>query len=208
MDESKRIVVDIDGVVARGGKPYPDCVPYPEAVRCLRLLKEAGYVLVMQTARYMAQFCGDQEMAIAAGRPELVEWLDKYEVPYDEVYLGKASGFIYLDDRAFKLQSDLGAGEWTRLMNHLGQGELNAIAGGDVVELKSGGPSMTVTGFDKGRVTVSYFDLEGELIETNFPPDSLSVTERRWEGLTEEEVSRAAAQEEDEDSVDEDDEDD
>jgi uncharacterized protein YodC (DUF2158 family) len=44
---------------------------------------------------------------------------------------------------------------------------------GDVVQLKSGGPQMTVTGMAHLYVGCSYFKADGMLVDSNFPPDAL-----------------------------------
>jgi uncharacterized protein YodC (DUF2158 family) len=44
---------------------------------------------------------------------------------------------------------------------------------GDVVQLKSGGPHMTVTALHPFYVTAAYFDNDNRLTDSNFPPDAL-----------------------------------
>ncbi len=34
-----------------------------------------------------------------------LEWLDRYEIEYDEIYFGKPNAQIYLDDRALRFTS-------------------------------------------------------------------------------------------------------
>lgn len=210
MTTVKRIAFDVDGVVSHSTRPYRECEPYTEAVRCIRLLKEAGMLIYYFTARGMDKYGQNQQKAREAHEQELIDWLAKWDIPNDGVFMGKPACDIYLDDKGMRLQSDLGAGEWTRLMQYLGEDDANMLRVGDVVELKSGGPSMTIIGIDKGLTAVRYFDMDQELIETTFPAGSLSVTERRWEGLTDDEVARAISEEDDESDTDtdEDDEDD
>jgi len=52
-----------------------------------------------------------------------------------------------------------------------------AFAVGDVVQLKSGGPKMTVTGSYSLYVRCNYFDNDGRLFDSNFPPDALNKVE-------------------------------
>jgi uncharacterized protein YodC (DUF2158 family) len=49
-----------------------------------------------------------------------------------------------------------------------------AFAVGDVVQLKSGGPKMTVTGSYSLYVRCNYFDNDGRLFDSSFPPDALT----------------------------------
>ena len=34
-----------------------------------------------------------------------LNWLEKYEIPYDEIYFGKPNGQIYIDDRALRFST-------------------------------------------------------------------------------------------------------
>jgi capsule biosynthesis phosphatase len=120
--EQPRICFDVDGVIAdhREQEHYKDRKPYPGVADRLRRLKEAGYFLVLQTARYMHQTGGSQIDAEVLGLKELQVWCDKYGIPYDEIYLGKASAVMYVDDRAFRLRSDRGESDWNVLFGKLG----------------------------------------------------------------------------------------
>lgn len=115
------ICFDVDGLIAdhRGGKPYCERVPYPWVVKRLTALKQAGYYIRLQTARYMKRCDGEQERAHEAGYYELKVWTDKYGIPYDELYLGKCSAMMYVDDRGFRLRSDDGEEGWNRLFEEL-----------------------------------------------------------------------------------------
>lgn len=109
-----RICFDVDGVIAdhAGDLPYVDRQPYPWVAQKIRDLKEAGHVIIFCTARYMRLFDGDQESAAHAGRYQLIRWLEKHGIPYDEIYLGKPSADLYVDDKAVRIESDLGKTAW------------------------------------------------------------------------------------------------
>lgn len=114
-----RICIDIDGVVADPGdpwRPYHEREPYPHAVEYVRKLRERGAVIVFQTARYMGRCEGNQARAHDKGYSELVGWLDKHGIPYDEVYLGKVSADYYLDDRAVPVRSANGNSDWEHVL--------------------------------------------------------------------------------------------
>jgi capsule biosynthesis phosphatase len=102
---NQRICFDVDGVIADDdGQPsYPGRRPFPQALCAMGLLKQLGNTIIIHTARYMRRFCGDQQRAHAAGYWELVRWLDQHHVPYDEIYLGKPSADLYIDDRGKQL---------------------------------------------------------------------------------------------------------
>jgi uncharacterized HAD superfamily protein len=50
------------------------------------------------------------EVIILTGRPESTrkttkEWLQKYNIPYDEIYFGKPSADYYVDDKGYRLEN-------------------------------------------------------------------------------------------------------
>lgn len=100
-----RIVIDIDGTISelkRGTQTYSDVRPNHEAVEKIKKLKEDGHYIILQTARHMKTCNGDQGKVFAkVGKPTL-DWLDKYEIPYDEIHFGKPNADIYIDDLAHR----------------------------------------------------------------------------------------------------------
>jgi len=113
----RTVCFDVDGVLCDHRDqsiPYEERPPYPKAVAILQALKAAGCRLHIQTARYMQKHDGNQGKARDSGWMELRWWLDKHAIPYDEVYMGKASAHIYADDRGCRVESDKGIIDWTR----------------------------------------------------------------------------------------------
>jgi uncharacterized HAD superfamily protein len=94
-----RAVVDIDGVIATGGKEvyskeagwaYEKCVPIHEGVAMLRRFRRNGVEIKLHTARWESD------------REKTEKWLEKYDIPYDSLRMGKPSGDIYIDDRGYR----------------------------------------------------------------------------------------------------------
>lgn len=119
-DAEKRICFDIDGVLAIEEGDYGSRVPYEGVVEKLNKLTDEGLSIVYQTARYMQKYNGNQEQCIWAGRSELYSWLEKYNFPLGEIYMGKCSATIYVDDKGFQLRSSKGNIDWDRLFSQLG----------------------------------------------------------------------------------------
>lgn len=118
-DDPVRVCFDVDGLIAddQGLLPYPDRKPYPwvpEAMRKMRA-SASGIRIIIQTARYMRQCAGVQKNAHHAGHFELVDWLDRWGIPHDEVYMGKCSADIYADDRGCRVNSNEGQDSWLAL---------------------------------------------------------------------------------------------
>lgn len=102
----KRLVVDLDGTITLGNtSDYRNVLPNMEVIEKLRLYREQGYEIVIQTARNMRTFEGNLGKINIHTLPIITEWLDRHEVPYDEIHVGKPwCGFdgFYVDDRAVR----------------------------------------------------------------------------------------------------------
>jgi len=103
-----RICIDIDGTIAelrKKGEGYSEVSPKEGAVETLKKLNEEGHYIILYTARNMETFLGNLGKINAVQGPILYEWLRKYEIPYDEVYFGKPSADVYIDDKAIKFET-------------------------------------------------------------------------------------------------------
>ena len=101
-------VFDIDGTICKikgKGERYEDLVPYPEIVQKMRYYKEQGAKIILYTSRNMNSYNGNLGMINAHTAPILLEWLKKWDIPYDEIVYGKVwpghKGF-YVDDRTIR----------------------------------------------------------------------------------------------------------
>ncbi len=102
------IVMDVDGTlcpIKGSADSYADLQPYRQMVDRLRQLRAAGYYVILQTSRNMRSYEGNVGLINAQMLPGLVSWLDRHEVPYDEIHVAKpwagSSGF-YVDDRSVR----------------------------------------------------------------------------------------------------------
>lgn len=106
--EEKCIVVDIDGTICpvKGSdEEYDGLRPHNEILAKLREYRASGYYIILYTSRNMRTYGGNMGLIMANTAKSLFTWLDRHEVPYDEIHFGKpwASrvGF-YVDDRAIR----------------------------------------------------------------------------------------------------------
>ena len=71
----------------------------------IRYYKEHGAKIVLFTSRNMNSYQGNIGLINAHTAKVLLNWLDKWEIPYDEIIYGKPwpghEGF-YVDDRAVR----------------------------------------------------------------------------------------------------------
>ena len=108
IQEGKVLVMDVDGTICatkQAGESYADLVPDAEMVERMRWYREQGFHLVLQTSRRMRSYGGNVGLINVHMLPELIAWLDRHEIPYDEIHVGKPwagrEGF-YVDDRAVR----------------------------------------------------------------------------------------------------------
>jgi capsule biosynthesis phosphatase len=114
-DVKLRLCFDVDGLIAQeeGNKPYEGREPHAYSVAQIRLLKAAGHTIIFQTARGMSQHGGVLETKTRrAYMAVLMDWLTQHKVPYDEVYTGKASADMYMDDRGCRVRGSEGSIDW------------------------------------------------------------------------------------------------
>ena len=98
-------MIDLDGTIAelkKDGQTYADVRVNEGAVEKLRDLKAHGHYIIIQTARHMKTCDGNQGKVVAKIGKITLDWLEKNNIPYDEVYFGKPYTDIYIDDLAHK----------------------------------------------------------------------------------------------------------
>ncbi len=108
MYEDLTFVFDVDGTICPIKKEYEryeDIVPYKEMVDRIREYKAGGAKIILLTSRNMNSYKGNIGLINAKTAKILLQWLDKWEIPYDEIIYGKPwpghHGF-YVDDRTVR----------------------------------------------------------------------------------------------------------
>ena len=108
MYEGLTFCFDIDGTlcpIKKKDEDYIDLVPFKEMVDKLKEYKEGGAKIVLFTSRNMNSYGGNIGLINANTAKVLLKWLDKWEIPYDEIIYGKPwpghKGF-YVDDRTVR----------------------------------------------------------------------------------------------------------
>ncbi len=107
-------VFDVDGTICplkRKDERYEDLVPYPEMVEKIREYKAEGARIVILTSRNMKTYQNNIGLINANTAKVMLEWLDKWGIPYDEIIYGKPWAGIhgfYVDDRTVRPDEFLG----------------------------------------------------------------------------------------------------
>jgi capsule biosynthesis phosphatase len=103
----KRLIFDLDGTLTidQVTTDYSNKLPKIEMISRLREYKALGFQIIIMTARNMRTHNNSVGLINAKTLPIIIEWLNRHEVPYDEIHVGKpwcgTEGF-YIDDKAIR----------------------------------------------------------------------------------------------------------
>lgn len=108
MFEKCSFILDIDGTICpvkESGERYEDLRPYPDIVEKMRYYHDNGARIVLFTSRNMNSYQGNIGLINKYTARVLSEWLERWDIPYDEIIYGKPwpghDGF-YVDDRTVR----------------------------------------------------------------------------------------------------------
>lgn len=102
----KNIVIDIDKTLTLGDiKDYSSVSPNLQVIEKLKEYKNNGFNIILFTSRNMRSHNNNIGKITAKTLPVIFKWLEKHQVPFDEIYVGKPwcghEGF-YVDDKAIR----------------------------------------------------------------------------------------------------------
>lgn len=103
VDKVKRKVVciDLDGTICKQqgfGDGFIEGEPKLSVKEALNGFKKAGYKIIILTVRLNPSFGGDIEWK----KNRIIAWMNKYELPFDEITNNKPSATLYIDNKAVK----------------------------------------------------------------------------------------------------------
>lgn len=108
MYEEYTFIFDIDGTICpikKKEEKYEDLIPYDNIVNKIRYYKNEGAKIILFTSRNMKTYNGNLGLINKNTAKILMEWLEKWNIPYDEIFYGKPwpgnKGF-YVDDRSIR----------------------------------------------------------------------------------------------------------
>ncbi|MFC5469742.1 HAD-IIIC family phosphatase [Cohnella suwonensis] len=106
--EENVLVMDIDGTICENKKEhqsYLDLRPKYDVLDKLREYRQRGFYIILYSSRQMRTYKGNVGKINANTAKTLFQWLDKHDIPYDEIHFGKPwcgrNGF-YVDDKAIR----------------------------------------------------------------------------------------------------------
>lgn len=109
-DEELRFCFDLDNTLVTYPKvkgDYTTVEPINQTISYLKFLKENGHTIIIYTARRMKTHGGNVGKVVQDIASITIETLNKFEIPYDELYFGKPYANYYVDDLAIKSYDEL-----------------------------------------------------------------------------------------------------
>ncbi|WP_394261568.1 HAD-IIIC family phosphatase [Moraxella boevrei] len=102
----KRLIFDLDDTICttKNGD-YKNSIPNNDLIKKMQEYHKQGFEIVISTSRNMRSYEGNLGKINKNTLPIIIEWLDKHDVPYDEIYMAKPwCGFegFYIDDKAIR----------------------------------------------------------------------------------------------------------
>ena len=102
----KRLIVDLDNTISYTIKgDYVNSKPIEQTINMLRKYHDEGWEIVINSSRNMRTYDANVGKINIYTLPNIIDWLNKYNVPYDEIIVGKPwcgyDGF-YIDDKAIR----------------------------------------------------------------------------------------------------------
>lgn len=102
-----RICIDLDGTICeirKVGESYSDILPKKGVKEIIDNLKKNGHIIVIYTARNMnTQGHNIGKVLKNVGKVTL-DWLEKYQIQYDEIFFGKPNADLIIDDRCIRFE--------------------------------------------------------------------------------------------------------
>ena len=103
---ANKLVVDLDDTLSYTiNGDYENSKPIVPVIEMLKKYKEEGFQIVIHSSRQMRTYNGQLGKININTLPNIINWLTKHNVPYDEIIVGKPwcgyDGF-YIDDKAIR----------------------------------------------------------------------------------------------------------
>lgn len=108
--ENMRFCFDLDNTLVTYPKisgDYSTVEPIEKTINFVKYLKNFGHTIIIHTARRMKTHKGNVGGLIADIGKVTIDTLEKFGIPYDELYFGKPHADFYIDDNAVSAFDDL-----------------------------------------------------------------------------------------------------
>tara|TARA_B100001175_G_C19179112_1_gene481234 strand:+ start:105 stop:431 length:327 start_codon:yes stop_codon:yes gene_type:complete len=102
-----RLCFDLDGTLCTNTYgDYENAEPIISAIKKVNKLYDEGHYIMIFTARYMGKFQGDVKKVYDFGYETTKKQLEKWNIQYHELLLGKPEFDIVIDDKNHNFDND------------------------------------------------------------------------------------------------------
>lgn len=106
LNNIKKLIVDLDDTISVTEKgDYVNSKPIGKTVELLKRYQKEGFQIIIHSSRQMRTYEGNVGKINIYTLPNIIDWLRKNDVPFDEVIVGKPwCGFegFYIDDKSIR----------------------------------------------------------------------------------------------------------
>ncbi len=103
---NNKIIIDLDDTIcSTKNGDYENSIPKEKVVKKIKEYKNLGFEIIIYTSRNMRTYKSNVDLIKANTLPIIIRWLEKFDVPYDEIIVGKpwpSFGGFYVDDKAIR----------------------------------------------------------------------------------------------------------
>ena len=103
---NNKIIIDLDDTIcSTKNGDYENSIPKEKVIKKIKEYKNLGFEIIIYTSRNMRTFKGNVDLIKANTLPIIIKWLEKFDVPYDQIIVGKpwpSFGGFYVDDKAIR----------------------------------------------------------------------------------------------------------
>ena len=103
---NNKIIIDLDDTIcSTKNGDYENSIPKEKVIKKIKEYKNLGFEIIIYTSRNMRTYKGNVDLIKANTLPIIIRWLEKFDVPYDEIIVGKpwpSFGGFYVDDKAIR----------------------------------------------------------------------------------------------------------
>jgi len=94
----KTVCIDFDDTLCKS-----DGEPVEGSFEALRGFKQAGYTILIFSARLNPELWGE---LIKFRSTEISDWLEQYNMPYDNIVSHKPPADVYIDNKGYRFEGD------------------------------------------------------------------------------------------------------
>ena len=103
---NNKIIIDLDDTIcSTKNGDYKNSIPKENVIKKIKEYKNLGFEIIIYTSRNMRTYQGNVDLIKANTLPIIIKWLEKFDVPYDQIIVGKpwpSFGGFYVDDKAIR----------------------------------------------------------------------------------------------------------